>query len=86
MLNTLKLKGRMIECQVTQRDLASTLNLAPATVSLKINGFRPMNLIEAAKVAKKLNIKSEDLSEYFFSQKNCAEQNSEATTDNLTGK
>ena len=37
MINTFKIKGRMAEMGITQKDIASSLHVAPPTVSQKIN-------------------------------------------------
>lgn len=36
MINSNKIKGRMVEMGITQKDVARTLNIAPSTVSQKI--------------------------------------------------
>ena len=52
MINSNKIKGRMVELGITQKDVAITLNIAPPTVSQKINNVRPMDLDEAEALAK----------------------------------
>ena len=47
MINTGKIKGKMVEMQITQRDVADKLEIAQSTLNLKINNRRPMNLNEA---------------------------------------
>lgn len=69
MLNTLKLKGRIIELGLTQKDLASALNIAPATVSLKLNNIRGLSLDEAEILSKLLHINANDFNLYFFHNK-----------------
>lgn len=66
MLNGNKIKGRMREMGIVQSDVAKRLNIAEATVSLKLNGKRPMDLDEARELAIMLNIPSEDFGVYFF--------------------
>ena len=63
-----KIKGRMAELGLTQRDIASPecWNCAPATVSLKLSGERPIFLDEAQKLAKFLGIKNEDFYTFFY--------------------
>ena len=66
MVNTNKIKGRMAELGITQKDMAQSLSLAMPTISQKINNKRPMTLDEADKVADKLNIPDSDYATYFF--------------------
>lgn len=67
MINSSKIKGRMVEMGINQKDVAKELNLAPPTVSQKINNIRPMDLDEAEALAKMLKIPLSDFGEYFFS-------------------
>lgn len=69
MLDTEKIKERMKEKKITQREMADVLGIAPPTVSQKINGIRPMDLEEARKFADKLEITPAEFGEYFFAQK-----------------
>ncbi len=67
MINSNKIKGRMVELGITQKDVAKTLNIAPPTVSQKINNIRPMDLDEAEALARMLKIQSVEFADYFFS-------------------
>ncbi len=67
MINSNKIKGRMVELGVTQKDVAQHLGIAAPTVSQKINNIRPMDLTEAEKMAQMLKIPEEEFGEYFFS-------------------
>lgn len=67
MVNTLKLKARMVELGLNQKDIARELRLAPSTVSQKINNVRPMYLEEANLLADLLKLNTMQLGEYFFS-------------------
>lgn len=67
MINSNKIKGRMVELGITQKDVAKELKIAPPTVSQKINNVRPMDLDEAETLARMLNILPENFAEYFFS-------------------
>ena len=67
MINSNKIKGRMAELGITQKDVAITLNIAPPTVSQKINNVRPMDLDEAEALAKMLKIQPGEFGVYFFS-------------------
>ncbi len=66
MINSNKIKGRMRELNLTQNDVAKTLDIAPATANQKINNVRAMSLDEANAVAKLLNITPDDFGSYFF--------------------
>ncbi|MFR2526362.1 MAG: helix-turn-helix domain-containing protein [Clostridium paraputrificum] len=67
MVNTLKLKARMVELGLNQKDIAKELRLAPSTVSQKINNVRPMYLKEADLLADLLKLNTMQFGEYFFS-------------------
>lgn len=67
MINSNKLKGRMVELGITQKDMAKYLGIATPTVSQKINNIRSMDLVEAEKIATMLKITEEEFGEYFFS-------------------
>ncbi len=66
MLNIAKVRGRMAELDLSQRDVADALGLAAPTVSQKLNRIRPMNLDEAEKLAKLLQLEDRQFGEYFF--------------------
>lgn len=66
MINSNKIKGRMVELGITQKDIARELRIAPPTVSQKINNVRPMDLNEAEILARMLRIDAEDFATYFF--------------------
>ncbi len=66
MLNESKIRGRMAERNITQKEVAAALGVAPATVSQKLNRIRPMNLDEAEKLAVLLGISDEEFGTYFF--------------------
>lgn len=66
MVNTLKVKGRMVEMGFSQKDLAIKLGVSLPTISQKINNKRPMSLSEAKQIINLLKINEADLTEYFF--------------------
>lgn len=66
MLNVDKVRGRMAELRITQKDVANALGLAVPTISQKLNRVRPMDLDEAEKLAALLQLQDEDFGEYFF--------------------
>ena len=68
MLNTRKVRGRLAELGLTQKDVAKTLGIATSTASQKINRLRPLYLDEAEKLAMLLQLNDSEFGEYFFSQ------------------
>lgn len=66
MVNTKKIKARMIEFGFTQKDLAKALDIATPTMSQKLNNIRPMYLKEADILADILKIDTNKFGEYFF--------------------
>ncbi len=66
MINTLKIKARMVEYGKTQKDIGAALGIAAATVSQKLNNIRPMDLDEAEKLCKILKIEPDEFGNYFF--------------------
>lgn len=69
MVNTLKLKARIMELGLIQKDVAKALNISASTVSQKINNVRPMYLKEADILADLLKINTTEFGEYFFSSR-----------------
>ena len=65
-VETEMIKRRMEERGLSQRDVASKLNLAQCTISQKINNTRPLSLDEAFALANLLQISAEEFSRYFF--------------------
>lgn len=66
MINTNKVKGRIIELGMNQQDVAEQLGLAQPTLSQKLNNIRAMDLEEAEKLSRILQISNEDFCSYFF--------------------
>lgn len=66
MVNSNKIKGRIVELGLTQKDLAKALGIATPTISQKINNVRSMSLDEAFTIADILKIPDEQFREYFF--------------------
>ncbi len=66
MLNVDKVRGRMAELRLTQKDVAAALGLAAPTISQKLNRVRPMDLDEAEKLAVLLKLDDSEFGEYFF--------------------
>lgn len=68
MINTNKIKGRMAELELTQKDIAKMLNIAQATANQKINNVRPLTLVEAEKLCEILEISPSEFNIYFFAK------------------
>lgn len=68
MLNVAKVRGRMAELSLTQKDVAGALGIAVPTASQKLNRVRPMDLDEAEKLASLLRLDDSQFGEYFFAQ------------------
>lgn len=66
MINTNKIKGRLAELGLTQKDVADALQIAQPTANQKINNIRPMDLDEAEKLSILLKISPEEFQTYFF--------------------
>lgn len=66
MHNTRKIKARLVELGLNQKDVAAALGIAPATASQKINGLRPLYLDEAEKLFTLLQLTDSQFGLYFF--------------------
>lgn len=66
MLNSRKLKARMVELGLTLKDVADALSVNRSTASLKLNGHRPLYLEDAEKLCDLLHISASEFGAYFF--------------------
>ena len=66
MVNSRKIKGRLVELGLTQKDVAEKIGVAQPTVNQKINNIRPMDLQEAEAIADLLKRSPREFVEYFF--------------------
>jgi transcriptional regulator with XRE-family HTH domain len=66
MINSNKLKGRIIEMGLSQSLVANALGISQPTLSQKINNLREMDLSEAEKLADLLRIPDSQYGDYFF--------------------
>ena len=66
MLNIDKVRGRMAELRLSQKDVADALGIAVSTASQKLNRVRPMDLDEAEKLSQLLRLEDSQFGEYFF--------------------
>lgn len=71
MLNTRKIKARMVEMGLTQKDLAAAdcLNCSETSVSQKLNRTRPITIEEADALGRKLQLTAQQYYEIFFETK-----------------
>lgn len=61
-----RLRGRIKEVCVTNEEFALRMMLSPTTVSLKLNNKSQWTQSEIFKAVDVLDIKSEDIPNYFF--------------------
>ena len=66
MVNANKIKGRMRELCLTQRDIAIRMGVSQAAINQKINNTRSLSLEEAEKLSDILNVSDKDFRAYFF--------------------
>jgi len=66
MLNSQKIKGRMAELGLNQKDVAKALGISQPTANQKLNRVRPMDLEEAEKLAELLKLDDSQFGVYFF--------------------
>lgn len=66
MVNSRKIKGRLVELGLTQKDVAEKIGVAQPTANQKINNIRPMDLQEAEAIANLLKISPGEFADYFF--------------------
>lgn len=66
MVNSERIKERLKELGLTQKDAAICMRCAQATASQKINNRRPMYLDEAERLSQLLKIEQELFCTYFF--------------------
>lgn len=80
MINERKIKARMVEMGLTQKDLMGPdcLDCALSTVSQKLNGRRPLTLPQAERLGRKLELNDLEYFDFFFCRQDCVEQSAEA--------
>lgn len=71
MINTAKLRGRIIEKGKTIQSLAPKIPCTPYTLGQKIANESPMQIEEAATLANELDITDNEIVEYFFYNESC---------------
>lgn len=66
MINSQKIKAKIIENGLTQQNVAERLGIKQPTLNQKINNIRPMDLDEAEQLAIILCITDDEFKHYFF--------------------
>lgn len=69
MVNTNKLKGKIMEQGMTIGSLALSIGVSPSTLGRKIRNLTDMTLNEVELIRKVLNIPPERVIEFFFVEK-----------------
>ena len=67
-MNKAKIKGRMAELGIQQKDVAVAWGCAIPTVSQKLNGIRPIDLKEAHILAEMLQLNKLEYYIFFFTK------------------
>lgn len=68
MVNSNKIKSRIIEKGLTQEYVADKMKLSQSAFNLKLNNSRCFRLEEMFELAELLGVECEDLKKYFFKQ------------------
>ncbi len=69
MVNTAKVKGRIVEKGKTIQMIAPKIPCSPYTLGQKIGNETPMNLDEVIVLCDELEIKQEEFPEFFLQRK-----------------
>ncbi len=68
MVNTNKLKGRIVEQGLTFGSLAYIIGVSPSTLGRKIRNLSDMTLEEVERIREALDIPPSRIMEYFFKE------------------
>lgn len=66
MLNTSKIRERMVQLEISDKEVAAALDLSIAVTVKKLNNISVLNLTEAERLAGLLQISDEAFGDYFF--------------------
>lgn len=69
MVNTAKVKGRIVEMGKTIQSIAPKIPCSPYTLGQKIANETPINLEEIIALCDELNIKEDEFAEFFLKKK-----------------
>lgn len=67
--NFAKLRGRMVEKNVSSKDLADRIGMEAPGLSLRLNGKRQFRLNEVEAIVTALDIPEDQVAAYFFTRK-----------------
>lgn len=65
-MNKTKIKNRMMQMGVKQKDLAMCLGIGASTISQKLNNERKLTISEARRLQLYLQIPDDEFCQYFF--------------------
>lgn len=68
MINTAKIKGRIVEKEKSIQKIAPKAKCTPYTLGQKIANNKPMYIEEAAVLIEELDIQENEIIEYFFTK------------------
>ena len=71
MINSAKLRGRIVEKETTIQELASKIPCTGYTLGQKIANETPMQIEEAATLIRELDIPNNEIIDYFFYNNGC---------------
>ncbi len=71
LINSAKLRGRIVEKGKTIQSLAPKIPCTPYTLGKKIANETPMQIEEATIIANQLEIPDSEITEYFFYNRSC---------------
>lgn len=66
MINSEKIKLRMAELKLTQKDIAIAIKKSNSVTNQKINNIRPMRLTEADVISELLKLSDKEFKEFFL--------------------
>lgn len=69
MINTAKIKGRIVEKGKTIQSIAPKIPCSPYTLGQKIANETPINLDEVMVLCKELDINEKEFAEFFLQEK-----------------
>lgn len=67
--NFAKLRGRMVEKNVSSKELANMIGMEAPGLSLRLNGKRPFRLNEVEDIVQALDIPEDQIAAYFFTRR-----------------
>lgn len=71
MLNSNKIRGRIVEKGLTIQKIAPMISCSNYSLGQKIENKTPMNIEEARQLIDILDISENEIAEYFFYNKGC---------------